>query len=238
MTSRIDHLVVASPDLARDIDRCRAVGIEVVAGGSHLNGGTENAVIPLADDTYIELLAVTDSDLASGNRSAQAVLEAMECDNRLATFAVRVADIDHSQRMAHKQGVELSEPEPRSRIRPDGEQLRWRAAYPEAPGLPFLIQDETARDERIPRPHETANKALSMECLVLTGDFSTEPAVGLAALGVDSSGRPSIIVQDSAELDSQPGLHAVFLRGETAESASTVQALGEAINADLRPTLT
>lgn len=237
MTSTIDHLVVASPDLSADSSRCREAGIEVISGGTHPNSGTENALIPLADGTYIELLAVTDTELADGWPPALAALNVMESDNRLATFAVRVDDIFQSQRYAEEQGLKLSSPKEGSRERPDGELLRWHVAYPEAPGLPFVIQDETDRNQRVPKPQSNANLALSLECVVLTGDATTGPSDGLAALGVDESTRPSVILQDPVELDADPGLRAVFLRGETPESASLVQALAEAIRADIRPTL-
>lgn len=237
MTATIDHLVVASPNLATDTARCRDAGIEVIAGGAHPDGGTENALIPLADGTYIELLAVTDTARADKWPPAAAALTKMESSNRLATFAVRVEDIGAIQARAREHGVELSEPETGSRQRPDGELLKWRIAYSHSPGLPFLIQDETARENRVPEPQSEANQALSLECLVLTGRAHLSADSELAALGVDESGRPGILFQDQAEPEAAPGLRAVFLRGSIPESASVVQALAQAISADIRPTL-
>jgi len=60
---RIDHVVIVVRELARAIADYRALGFGVVAGGEHPDWGTHNAVIPLADDSCLELIAFRESSL-------------------------------------------------------------------------------------------------------------------------------------------------------------------------------
>jgi hypothetical protein len=65
-------------------------------------------------------------------------------------------DLQGDTESFRRAGIEISDPSPLSRIRPDGYQLKWVLSIPGegfAGVAPFLIQDETARDERV--PHET-----------------------------------------------------------------------------------
>lgn len=57
MLTAIDHLVIVVPDLSAAIERYQQLGFSVVAGGRHTTTGTHNALIGLADGSYIELLA-------------------------------------------------------------------------------------------------------------------------------------------------------------------------------------
>src|SRR5690242_4772245 len=66
-------------------------------------------------------------------------------------------------------GVEL-EYAPGERIRPDGFRLRWTLAQPSLPlrlVVPFLIEDITPREERIPRKHQHPNGATGIAILTI-----------------------------------------------------------------------
>lgn len=61
----IDHLVLPTADLAIARDRLGALGFTVAAEGLH-PFGTKNACVYLADETFLEPLAVADAPLADG----------------------------------------------------------------------------------------------------------------------------------------------------------------------------
>jgi hypothetical protein len=53
----------------------------------------------------------------------------------------------------------MSDPIPMGRARPDGYLLRWSCAIPNVSQgvIPFLIEDDTPREERLPRQREHSN---------------------------------------------------------------------------------
>ena len=59
MFTRIDHLMICVPDLARGTETYRRLGFNVQPGGVHPGKGTHNAVM-LNDEDYLELLAIHD----------------------------------------------------------------------------------------------------------------------------------------------------------------------------------
>jgi hypothetical protein len=57
---RIDHVILATPDLDATATRLAAEhGLEAVGGGRHEGMGTHNLIVPLGGG-YLELLAVAD----------------------------------------------------------------------------------------------------------------------------------------------------------------------------------
>lgn len=132
-------MVLAVDDLHRGTARLlAATGLHAVAGGAHARLGTANALVPLADGIYLELVAVTDTALAAGSAWGRTVLAAAGPALRPLLWCLRSADLDASvQRLA------LPEARAWTRARPDGVQLRWRLAGLDAalaePALPFLI---------------------------------------------------------------------------------------------------
>src|SRR5436190_11987229 len=60
MLTRIDHVMICVPDLARGIEQYSRMGFNIQPGGVHPGKGTHNA-IALNDEDYIELLAVRDA---------------------------------------------------------------------------------------------------------------------------------------------------------------------------------
>jgi hypothetical protein len=66
-------------------------------------------------------------------------------------------------------GVAIDDPSPLSRVRPDGYQIKWVLSIPrDAKGVvPFLIQDETTREERVPGQHRHANGVVGIDVLTI-----------------------------------------------------------------------
>jgi Glyoxalase-like domain len=144
----IDHLVIAvrDPDAAA-ADLERELGLAFTGGGRHETAGTWNRLAFLGD-SYLELIGVFDRDLVLANPgfavsgAALAVLDAGR--EGLATWSVSVDDCAVEVTRLRHQGSRIGDPVPGSRVRPDGETVRWVTAFPplgpEEP--PFLIEHE------------------------------------------------------------------------------------------------
>lgn len=156
----LDHIVILVHDLAAAIDDYMALGFTVVPGGEHQGGASHNALIALADDSYLELLAFqrpprpTDqpSPLERRFRQREAAGEGM------IDFALLPEDIQAALAAASGRGLALAGPFPGGRVRPDGQQVAWQLGIPQASALPFLCADATPRALRVP-PGEARHHA-------------------------------------------------------------------------------
>ena len=144
MLTGIDHVVLVVPDLDRAVAEHEARGFTVTMGGEHAGGLTHNALIGLADASYLELIAFHDVAAARGKHSWQPVAESgggwadfALASRDLAADAAALADL-------LKRPVETG-----GRTRPDGVAVAWQTARLVAP-LPFLIEDITLRQVRVP----------------------------------------------------------------------------------------
>lgn len=127
----LSQVIVGVADLNLAADRFRAMGFDVLDGGIHPGVGTANRVIPLGAQ-YIELLGVVRPDQARQNGYGRSLLRATADGDRLVRWSLRTDDI---QDLADRLGISV---ERRSRVRPDGEVLTWRAA-----GLDVALADAT-----------------------------------------------------------------------------------------------
>ena len=146
----IDHVLIAVENLDKARDLYLRLGFEVLYGGKHELAGTHNAVISLADGSYLELVGVTDPVLARQFPFSRQVLEALNHTNRFAAFALETNDYSPDVQAIRDRGLAISKAAPGERLRPDGERVSWWTAHPEDSRLPFLIQDLTARKLRVP----------------------------------------------------------------------------------------
>lgn len=150
----IDHIFIAVEDLDKAMETYRRLGFQVLRGGEHPQVGTRNALVPLADGSYLELIGVKNSELAQQFPFGKQVLEALANPNRLAGFALEAGDYNSDVQAIRDRGLEIAKAPPGGRVRPDGQQVLWRTAHPENSQLPFLIQDTTPRELRVPPPTE------------------------------------------------------------------------------------
>jgi len=170
MLTGIDHLVIVVRDLERAVQSYAALGFTVVRGGKHPIG-TENALIGFADGAYLELLAFVVPD------SPHPWFAALAKGGGLVDFCLQTDDLAAEIARFRQAGVELSDPLRLTRERPDGYQLGWLLSFPpidRAGALPFLIDDETPRDERVPREVAHPNGATGIETLVVAVPDSSE----------------------------------------------------------------
>ncbi|HSO28773.1 MAG TPA: VOC family protein [Candidatus Sulfomarinibacteraceae bacterium] len=147
----LDHLVVAVPDpdaAAAELER--TVGLACTGGGRHPLWGTFNRLAWLGD-TYVELIGVSDRSLTPLGAVSRAVAAALEAGHAgLVTYAVASDDLDADLARLRAGGSDLGEIEARSRARPDGEVVRWRASFPPRLGPaepPFVIEHELSGAE-------------------------------------------------------------------------------------------
>lgn len=120
-------------------------GLASLPGGRHPGLGTANRIIPIGG-SYIELIAVVDSEEASHNAFGNWVLSHASSVPRVDAICLRTADITE---VAHRLGLEPLE---MSRLRPDGFRISWILAGLEAMidrGLPFFVEWKTP-DEELP----------------------------------------------------------------------------------------
>lgn len=138
----IDHLLWAAPDLESGRRRIgELTGVEPVRGGRHPGVGTENALLGLGGERYLEIIAL---DPTQSERSSLGLaLEGLR-EPGLLTWCARASDIESTAGAARRTGLDAGEPTAMSRERPDGSRLEWRLLFldghDEGLLLPFFIE--------------------------------------------------------------------------------------------------
>ena len=195
---RLDHVVYAVPDLDEAAVRFRKeFGLDSTEGGRHERWGTANRIVPLGDQ-YLELVAVVDEPVAADTAFGRGVLERAARGGGWFTIAAVADDLDA---VATRLGLEVGSG---SRMRPDGQTVRWRMA-----GL-----DDPRREPWMP--------------FFLTWDVTNElyPGRARAGHGVRATGIAWVEVDGDAERlrawlggdelpirvsDGEPGIHRVAI---------------------------
>jgi hypothetical protein len=191
--SSLDHVVLATPDLAATVgELARLTGTRPVPGGSHPGLGTANFLLGLGEGAYLEIVGPD-----AGQEAAQGP-RPFGIDNlaeaRLVTWAVRVDGIDAAIAGAREAGYDPGEPREMGRQTPSGAPLSWRLTLDLERGhvglVPFLIDWGRA-------PHPTAD----LPVVPLVGLEGVHPhperiEPSIAALGaklpVKAGNRPSL----------------------------------------------
>jgi catechol 2,3-dioxygenase-like lactoylglutathione lyase family enzyme len=154
MLQAIDHLVIVVPDLGGAIKTYRDLGFTVVAGGRHPGMGTDNALIAFRDSSYLELVGFHES------RPDHRWWGPLQKGGGLVDFCLQTDDLAGDAETLRAAGVDMSDLERRHRLRPDGAEVRWVCALARGAHrgvAPFVIAEETGRDERVPRERTHAN---------------------------------------------------------------------------------
>ena len=140
----IDHLVIACVDPDAAAAELRStLGLVATGGGLHEGLGTHNRLVFLADESYLELIGVTDAGLASRSPVGAATLRALATGGGLATFALAVDDLESAVASLTAEGASMGPATHGSRRRDDGELVEWWTAAPDealGPSIPFLIE--------------------------------------------------------------------------------------------------
>ncbi|MFG1667172.1 VOC family protein [Streptomyces sp. Y7] len=179
----LDHLVLATPDLAATVaDFTRRTGVAPAPGGVHVGLGTRNYLVSLGGTRYLEIIGPDPEQSAPGEPRP------FDVDGltvaRTVTWAISPPDLDAAVTTARARGYDPGPAQSMSRRKPDGTLLRWRLtdgddAHPS--GLvPFLI-DWSATI------HPTASGLPATPLLSLTASAPEPDEIRplLAALGTD-----------------------------------------------------
>ena len=166
MFTGIDHVVIVVRELESAIAGYSRAGFTVVRGGKHPIG-THNALIAFADGSYLELIAFLKPDTGHPWQAA------LDKGGGVVDFCMRTDDLEVDAESMRRAGAKIGKPYQLTRDRPDGYHLSWLLAVPEPPfngRVPFLIKDETPRDERVPRERSHRNGASGIRMLVIAID--------------------------------------------------------------------
>jgi catechol 2,3-dioxygenase-like lactoylglutathione lyase family enzyme len=206
--TRIDHVMICVPVLARGIDAYRRIGFDVHPGGVHASGGTENAIAFLQDD-YLEVLGVREGRL---HEASEGLREFLAAGGGLRYISIQSDDLAADVAAMRARGVDVSDPAAGGRRTPAGQELRWRAASLGAKNpLPiFFIQHLTPLAERrrqVPMAGEHPNGVLRVErAYVAVTDVAKEAATYGRVLGMPGPTvvRGNVIKADMAVFEIGP----------------------------------
>src|SRR5260370_23594267 len=193
MFTGIDHVAIVVNELESAIASYSRAGFTVVRGGKHPIG-THNALIAFADGSYFELIAFLKSNTGHPWQTA------LEKGSGIVDFCVSSDDLVADVETMRRAGAKIGDPSPLTRDRPDGYHLSWVLAIPAPPfsgQVPFLIKDDTPRDERVPRERSHRNGATGIRTL----------AIAVNNPGVTSRYYPSVLGRPGAPVQ-RPDLEA------------------------------
>jgi hypothetical protein len=209
MIKGIDHLVVVVKDLGQAAADYESLGFTVVPGGKH-PVGSHNMLIAFGDGSYIELIGFYRD--ANDHRWWQP----LQTGERLVDYCLQTDDLQGDTQKLRAAGIAINDPVPWSRTRPDGYELKWILSL--ATGshrgvAPFLIQDLTPRNERIPQQFDHKNGAMGIDTVTVAVDELSQIDCWFSAV-LGQSGKPVTHSELGAEgLRFQIGPHSMeFLK--------------------------
>ncbi len=156
MLDRLDHLVLAGPDLELSVAWfADLTGVQPAPGGSHLGLGTANYLVGLGGAAYLEIIGPDPEQPAPAGPRPFGIDELAA--PRVVTWAMSTDDLDAQIESARAAGYDPGPPRAMSRRAADGQLLEWRLTGPRLdPGdelVPFLIEwGETAHPTSRPLP--------------------------------------------------------------------------------------
>jgi hypothetical protein len=186
----IDHLVIVVNDLESAAQDYQQLGFTVVPGGRH-PVGSHNVLIPFADGSYLEIIAFYRE--ATDHRW----WDPLETGERLVDYCFRTDGLRGDTQKFREAGIDINDPVPWSRTRPDGYELKWLLSLARGRHrgvAPFLIEDVTPRSERVPQTFKHQNGASGIKKLTIAVANTTE--IGRAYDNV--LGRAGEAVEDTS----------------------------------------
>lgn len=153
---RLDHVIIAVSDLDQAVADYRALGFTTIYGGRHASGATHNALVCFQDGTYLELLAPTGDPAQPGTTDFSPLLRRGE---GLVGYALLSTALLADAGDWQARGANVGEVSEGRRLRSDGIELIWRTAALDGGMSPFLIEDVTPRNLRVPDDIQTVTHA-------------------------------------------------------------------------------
>ena len=172
-TLAFDHVVIYVPNLEQAIERFTDLGFTVQLGGEHEH--TVNALIVFNDQFYIELLSLKPTWrrplllLAarlglihllsrSQNNISWRLLPWVTMPYGPIDWCLRSDDIESTLKRLMPTATAILNSQGYQRIRPDGQHVRWKLGGAKNIDLPYLIEDETPIEMRIPLGVDTVHR--------------------------------------------------------------------------------
>ncbi|MEW1981898.1 VOC family protein [Citricoccus sp. NPDC079358] len=160
---RLDHVSYAvGPEegLAATVARlAETLGIERVKGGVHPRFGTRNAIFPLRNRQYLEVVEVLDHPSSEKAPFGQAVRARSEMGGGWMGWCVSVDDLAPFEERLERQSV------PGNRKFPDGRELTWRQIGIKGliadPQVPYLLRWDEGTEDLHPSQAHTPQAELS-----------------------------------------------------------------------------
>ncbi|HSL48826.1 MAG TPA: VOC family protein [Candidatus Deferrimicrobiaceae bacterium] len=149
MLTRVDHVMICVPDLAKGIETYTRLGFTVYPGGSHTGRATHNA-IAFHDEDYLEILSIRDRSAVVPGSPDASLAEYLDQGGGFRIVSVQSDDLAADVAAMQQRGVDVGEIRDGGRRTPEGQELRWRAAFlGPRDALPiFFIQHLTPLAER------------------------------------------------------------------------------------------
>ncbi|MBI5302207.1 MAG: VOC family protein [Chloroflexi bacterium] len=188
MLTGFDHFIVLVNDLNAAMESFRRLGFDARAGGEHPTFGSHNALVALADGTYLELVAFKNPALAEKSFWRDGVRR-VRAGEGFGGFVLGANDLANDVAQLAACGLKYDAPQAGARVRLDGQRVEWHTAmFGGLPtgALPFLIQDDTPRALRIEPPSDgLGSRARAKEVVVVVKNLAAERDHYSALLGVE-----------------------------------------------------
>ncbi|GAA4286917.1 VOC family protein [Georgenia daeguensis] len=188
----LDHVVVATPDLATAVQKFEeATGVAPEPGGVHPTFGTRNYLVSFGGDAYLEIIGADPENTTFSGARSFGVDDVRE--TAVVTWAAHPGDLDGARARAREAGLDLGEAYDGARRTTDGTLLEWRltAHLVEPSGLvPFLIDWGTTTS-----PAVSTKARVRPAALVATHPRPEEITPVLQAIGTDlkvGRGEPNL----------------------------------------------
>lgn len=193
---RLDHVIYAVTDLRSAVHRfADEYGLESVGGGEHREFGTRNAIVPVGQGQFIELMAIADE--GSQHPLVLSLSAWLRGGDHLVAVCLRPDDLDE---VSERLSIQIT---PAERHNPEGEVLRWRLAGVQAAlgpeRLPFFI-DWQGAEQQLDAQHAQAASTEGIAWVEYGGDC------GRLTQWIGEHDLPLRVV------DGPPGPHAIGLR--------------------------
>lgn len=166
MLTGIDHIVVVVANLRAAADHFEKLGFTVVPGGKH-PVGSHNILISFGDGSYLEVIAFYQDS------PEHRWWQPLQQGEGLVDYCMQTGDLVGDTRKLRAAGVDIKDPVPWSRTRPDGYELKWLLSLAQKSHrgvAPFLIQDITPREERVPQKFEHNNRVTGIATVTIAVD--------------------------------------------------------------------
>lgn len=185
--ARIDHLVLATPDLPETVKDFESLtGVEATPGGAHLGLGTRNFLVALGRGTYLEIVG-PDLEQDEPERERPFGIDRLK-SARLVAWATASTAIEEQVAASRAAGWDPGRVVSMTRRTPAGDLLEWRLTFPRertpdrggANIIPFLIDWGAT-----PHPSETSAKGCRLVAFSIQDPDPDGSNRSLEALGLE-----------------------------------------------------